>query len=115
MNDVFENYKKEFIKENCYFTKTVSNEEYLRLDEEERKEYSLSSGINDAYYKTIPYDFKNEEDLKLYITMQDSIKKEGMDKNINTIKNIIVFWFILTIINIIATIHTAVKINQLFK
>lgn len=39
----------------------------------------------------------------------------SMDKNVNTMKNIIIFWFILTIINLIGSIYIAVKISSVFR
>ena len=119
MDEKFEEYKKNFINQHCCYNEEISYEEYCKLDDTTKKEYEKNSSLDgtsgyyaDEYYKHIPYNFSNSDELKLYLEMKSYEKNIKMQKSLEFMKNTMTFWLVLTIINLIGVIYMAVKISD---
>ena len=139
MNANLEEYKKKFVQK---FELTIKknyvieeeNQEltrkYSRSDKEARqilKEYKVESESNELGFHS--YRFYKEEAIEISdseiseyisikmlnytIAMQES--QNIMKEHQNTMKNIMIFWFITTIISLIGSIYAIVKIGEVFS
>lgn len=122
MNKVVKKLKDEFLENNeLLFEKVpVSKEENKELEkkyhygstsehEKINEEYLIEDKIDGkAFYKKKPIDITDDE-LKefMFITVHDIIRESN--KNISTMKNIMIFWLILTIINLVSILYFASK------
>lgn len=128
MNKTFEKFKEKFLTNNelNYERICVSEEENKKLNDfaffsPTAKEAKI---LNDYYkdvdergryfYKKVPADISDEE-IKQYAIMKSLEVLKSMDKKLDTIKNIMIFWLVLSIISIIGSIYTAVKIAELTR
>lgn len=58
---------------------------------------SRELGAEDKYYKKVPIDIEDKE-LSLMVQLKIYEKLEQIDNKQSTIKNIMIFWFVITII-----------------
>ena len=124
MNKIIEEYRKKFIIENDFYEKVyLTDEEQEKLnqlvhngfenEESPFKKYKYENIGSSKYkfYEAKPIEVSDSE-LNQYISMKMlDLTKEMNDKQ-STIKNIMVFWVILTIISLFGSIYTAVKIGE---
>ena len=119
MGTRFEQYRKKFIEENDFYEK-----EYLPEEEQEelRKRFEENEIEDNPYeYERTENGFRfyvkkpaevSESILNQYILMKTLDYTKAMDEKQNTMKNIMIFWLILTIINLIGLVFIAVKIGS---
>ena len=119
MNNVFETYKKEFIKKHLsknyvsdevnqelnkkYYSSEISQKE---ITEKYKFERDSDPGSSNLYFYTEGASEITDTEFSQYISMKIIDRMREMDNKINTIKNILVFWFILTIIGIVLSFIT---------
>lgn len=117
MNDKFENYKKNFIEKNCYYEDKISGNEYFKLEDDSKKDYikELEGNGEYKYCKKISYTFNDSDELKLYMEMVNYKTNKNMNKNMGKMKNIMSFWLVLSIINLIGIIYMAGKISSIIR
>ena len=121
MKKLFEEYRKDFVKNNFPKRVYLSQKEYDTLGLEEDISYDNKKS---AYYKNVSMEITDEE-LNTFISLrmleytenlvQKQKKFTEIDEKINTMKGIMIFWLILTIISLIGSIYTAVKIGEVFS
>ena len=127
MNKQFEEYKMQFIEENGLYDK-----EYLSEEENDELNQKIDEGTATGnpfedydyeyereynwykFYKKVPYEI-SESDLNLYIAMNILKINKSMEQKQNTMKNIIVFWYVLTFIYIGISIYLYVRFYQIFE
>ena len=110
MSESFNEIKDSFFKTYFYDREFITNEEYEKLD------YKIDYTWDDnqlKYFKKIPVDVTNDEIYQFVaIKVFQSISKvndiqnslSDMNKNIKTIKDILVFWLAIGIIGAIIAI-----------
>ncbi|AJA48637.1 hypothetical protein CPAST_c25680 [Clostridium pasteurianum DSM 525 = ATCC 6013] len=92
-------YKENLMKNIFYTEEEVSKEEYKKLDKDERYTLGSDLGEGEKYYKKIPLNIDDSE-LALLIQLKIYERLEQIDNKQSTIKNIMVFWLIITIIGL---------------
>lgn len=125
MNKLLEDYREQFIEENDHYEKVyLSKYEQDRLNQQViEKNYKEGNPFEEYYYEETEddlyrfYDTKpmevSDSELNQYISMKMLEVTKEMNEKQNTIKDILIFWLILTIISIIGSIYTVVKIGKL--
>lgn len=108
---------------NCFEWVEITHEEYQsnpNADEgnykfetfEKRNNENGISEIDYKYFKKIPVQMTNEE-LNLYLQVELLGSNRQMDNKIGTIKSIMIFWLILTIINLVGVFILVSKFNSI--
>ncbi|HEX9058620.1 MAG TPA: hypothetical protein VF941_00410 [Clostridia bacterium] len=105
MNELLEEYRKEFLIKHLYEYEDLTGEEYNALDPKEREGFTFDSE-NFVYRKNVPANVTQSE-INECILLKTLECMERMDQKMTTIKNIVVFWFALTILSIIGYIFLA--------
>lgn len=94
MSEFLDKYKKDLFFKVFNQEVKLTWDEYEKLSKEEKKYCTLAGG---NYFRRIPIDIpEDKQNEAINLKIFESIVK--IDKNIKTIKNIMVFWLILTII-----------------
>lgn len=126
MNTVVEKYRNRFVKENRLSIKKiyVSEEESQKIKkinartlhtEEESKILNEHKYDDVGIYKEEQSDeVISDSELNQFISMKMFDMTESMVKNQDTIKNIMIFWLVLTIMSLIGMIYISVKIGEVF-
>jgi len=110
MDNKFKEYKDDFIKDN-FFSKGAEIEvgEYKKYNKEEKADiYVEKSADETRYYKKDIFELSDEE-LDLGIKIENYKMNEQMNKNIETLKFIMVFLLILTIASSFIFFYTAAR------
>ena len=110
MDNKFKEYKDDFIKDN-FFSKGAEIEvgEYKKYNKEEKADiYVEKSADETRYYKKDIFELSDEE-LALGIKIENYKMNEQMNKNIETLKFIMVFLLILTIASSFIFFYTAAR------
>ncbi|HEY5588451.1 MAG TPA: hypothetical protein VIK86_05780 [Candidatus Paceibacterota bacterium] len=112
MDEKFKKYKENFIKNN-FFEKgsRVKLEEYEKSDDKEMYVYE-NIGNGDTYYRKDVLQLSDEE-LDLGIKIGNFKRYKKINNNIDTMKKIMIFWLVLTIINLIAVFYMVSKIANI--
>jgi hypothetical protein len=87
----------------------ISREDYSKLLPNDR-DYDTATGTL-KYYKRIKPEMTDEE-LNEHVLLNNNLFIEKIEKHLKTIKSIVIFWVILTIINIIGSIYLISEINK---
>lgn len=128
MNSIFQDYKTNFLKEQqlTHKRKYVSDSDnellyrkYYKSESDKnevKKDYKIHEDSNGSikFYTEVSEDISDEE-LSEYISMKVIQRLDGIDEKLYTIKNIMIFWFILTLVGVVGLIYTAIKLNGFFK
>lgn len=127
MNKVLEEYYENFIEENDYYEKVyLPNDEQERLNRQVKEGWGSEESPFDKYYYDIAsmntYRFYEKKPIEIidselsqFISLKMFELTKSMEQKQNTIKSIMIFWLILTIINLIGSIYWAIKIASLFS
>lgn len=92
-------YKENLIENIFYKEEEITKEEYKKLDKEERFTLGSDLGEGEKYYKKMPLNIDDSE-LAPMIQLKIYEKLQQIDNKQETIKNIMVFWLIITIIGL---------------
>jgi len=112
MNANFKKYKDDFIDNNFYdMGCEVTHEEYQKSEDKEMYAYH-DTGNEQKYYKKEVIELSDEE-LALGIKIRNYDVNKKMNNNIDTIKKIMIFWLVLTIVNIIGVFYIVSKIANI--
>lgn len=106
MSKMYDVYKHEFEKSNLYDREQISWKEYNALENKEDilQDYDNSNVL--INYRLIPTEVSDEErNNYIQMSLLDSIRM--LNNKINTMKNIMIFWVVLTVIGIIGVIYSA--------
>lgn len=96
MDNPYKTYKDNFIKRYCCEKREISFKEFNALDEEAKKSSVFVE--KEKFYIKVPLTFENNEELNEYIQLEMFKMQKNMSINIGKIKNMLVFWLVLTII-----------------
>lgn len=114
MSEEFKKYKDNFMVNNFYNVEEIPEEEYNSKAEDVKEYYYTElQGNNYKYFKKTPEQLSNEE-LNSFLQIRQFELTQQMDNKQNTIKNIMIFWMILTIINLIGSFYIISKIGSIF-
>jgi hypothetical protein len=107
-----DNYRK-FIEESFTNKQEISELEYNALPVNERlRKPEDGTGENIKYYKLTIDDFNNDE-FNQAIQLTLLLETKNINKKQSTIKNIMIFWLILTIINLIGLFYIINELGML--
>lgn len=95
MSRTFEEYRKDFIEINLCDKKLICYEEYNKL--QSKSDYKHENGV---YYKVVPMEITDDQ-LNQFIAMKNFVETKELNKRMNTVKNILVFWLVIGIIGAI--------------
>lgn len=100
MNKSFNDYMSENIN-NIFFEKEkISFQEYEQLSEGEKENIIFD---DNTYYKKIPLDYKRD-DIQTGLMLEIYKQLYVLNKKQSTIKDILIFFCIITVISIVITI-----------
>lgn len=124
MNSNIKNLKDDFIEKQGLniSRKYVDESEYNDLLEKyrtrlgkkevlEKYQVEEDESYNIKFYTEEPEETSDEE-LSQYISLKLIEKLESLEKKQETMKSIMIFWFVLTIIGIICVVYFGYQINQ---
>lgn len=106
MKEDFKTYRNKCINNNFFNKEEIDYEYYNDLSDEEKNNYCEDElGLN-KYYKKIPIELSNEE-LGVCIQIRQLEIAEEMNQKQSIIKDIMIFWLIVSIVSIVITIYMA--------
>lgn len=108
----YKEYKDKLIKDALSESKQITYDEYQKLDKPER--YKISHVMDDEHYQILKYNIP-EEDLPLITQLKIYQKLEKMHCDQKTMKGIMIFWLILTIIGLIGVLYMCTKIGSAYS
>lgn len=104
LNEYELGFKKEYFgeKENTDLNEVIQNGEQNEVNRIlEEYNYDFDDGKNTyLFYKKVPLNY-SKEDIDQFIQLKILEHTKNTNSNINTIKGIIVFWFVLTLLGLI--------------
>lgn len=102
-----------FVKNNFSEREEIEYEVYMNLNKDDT-EVETQDGKNIFYKTHLENNFdENQVNQAIQLKMLDELEK--MNEKQNTMKNIMVFWLILTIINLCCVIYIISKLSDAFK
>lgn len=119
MNKTIEEYRKQFIKENLYERHYLPEDEAIKI----RTNYEL---LNTDEYADVEFDSLgmpyrstltevSDAELNQYALLKILETMNKQEQKVNTIRGIMVFWCILTVLNIIGTLIWLAQIYKIIK
>lgn len=115
MANAYEQYKQDFLKNNLYEKVKISKKEYDSLENKDNTIIELNDVTSDnIYFRAVPIELSDEEQNN-FIFMKMFNNTKFLNEKISTMKNIMVFWLILTILSVIGSIYSAVKMAEVFS
>jgi len=115
MNANFKKYKEKFTNNNFYdMGCEVTYEEYQKSEDKEMYICNGTRGYEQKYYKKDIFELSDEE-LDLGIKINNYKLNRKMNNNIDTMKKIMIFWLVLTIINLAGVFYIVSKIADIAR
>ena len=118
MDEKFKKYKNDFIKDNFFCSgAAIKEEQYKKYTEDEKAYIYIEKDIKNnttTYYKKDIFEL-NDEELNLAIKIKSYELNKKTNRNINTMRNIMLFWLALTIINLVGIFYIVSKIANIAK
>ncbi len=101
MSNVVKQTKEDFIRDEMCDRERISKEEYRSIKDKTYTIVDPDDTLNEDYNYTriIPEDFTKEQ-IDEFIAIRTYKMLRRVDKNINIIKNIAIFWLVLTCIGL---------------
>ncbi len=112
MNEQLKQYRGNYLQKNFFEKEEISLNEYILIEDSEKKNYGqeIINGIT-KYYKKIEVELTDEE-FDLYLKIKNAEMLEQMNSKQTTMKNIMIFWLVLTIIGIVGIFIMVGMINS---
>ncbi len=100
MSDVLDKLKKKVLGEFFSKIETVDSQAYKALSKEDKREYEIDEN---NYSRKVPIDISEDEEQRV-INLKILQLVYKAQKDISEMKNIMTFWFVLTLFGLIGTI-----------
>lgn len=106
MNEHLKKYKDNYVVNNLFIKEEITKQEYeiLKLDKDVICGYDEKLNGENEYYKKTLVNLTDEE-FDLYLKIKNVQMLEDIDTKQKTMKNIMIFWFIITLIPTIIGIY----------